>query len=141
MEQSKRVRFVSKQEGSVSNDTVYDCCYCRQSSTTNKKDLYNAFNTRLHFFLKSLGISENKLLCCKTCYMQVEKEELEKFWLLENWSLEYKGIFPENTHKFSDLNIIGDYCIIVDHTPNSMGKYIIISISDDHKSFVINRKK
>ena len=146
MESSKRCRFAPKAKPKAiktanDEDLIY-CCYCSESypiSKSNKKSFYNGFNSRLHFFLISLGIPEDKLLCCKSCYMEVEKNKLEKYWLEKNMSLEYKGYFEENTHKFSDLNIIGDYCIIFDNNPNNREPYIIISISDNHKTFAINR--
>ena len=135
MEATKKQRI--SRETSEDEKTTF-CCYCSDSTTSNKT-FYPGFNSRLHFFLISIGISQNKLLCCKSCYMEVEDQHLEKIWLAENLSLEYKGYFQENTHKFSKLNIIGDYCIILDRNPDNTEPYIIISISDDHKSFVVNR--
>ena len=71
--------------------------------------------------------------------MEVENQHLEKIWLKEKLTLDYKGYFEEGRHKFSSLNIIGDYCILFDGNCDSINPYIIISISDDHKSFVVNR--
>jgi hypothetical protein len=137
---TKKQLFHDKEENAFHDkeEQVFYCCYC-SNSTNNKRTLYHGFNSRLHYFLISLGILENKLLCCKTCYMQVEKDNLEDSWLAKNLSLQYEGYFEENTHVFPNLNIIGDYCMIIDTNPDNMKPCIIISISDDHKSFVITR--
>jgi len=69
--------------------------------------------------------------------MIVEKCELEKVWFKKNLSLDYEGYFEENYHKLS--GIIGSYCVLKDINYDNINPYMIISISDNHKSFVINR--
>jgi hypothetical protein len=143
MEQIKRPCFTPTLAKKIARDeNLIYCCYCPENSptsTSEKKNFYSAFNPRLHFFLDDLGFSENKLLCCKSCFMKVEEYKSEKKWLLENLSLEYKGLFNENTHDFSGLKINGDYCLMEYKNLTNMNLYIVISISDDHKTFVINR--
>lgn len=139
MEATKKQRISRETSGEIiENEKTTFCCYCSDSTTSNKT-FYPGFNSRLHFFLRSIGILQNKLLCCKSCYMEVENQHLEKIWLKEKLTLDYKGYFEEGRHKFSSLNIIGDYCILFDGNFDSINPYIIISISDDHKSFVVNR--
>jgi len=147
MEESKKQRFTPKNIKIKKRDeNLIYCCYCPESiaeSTNDKKKFFHGFNSRLYFFLRSIGISEEKLLCCKACFMEVDKNDLEKNWILEKLSLKYKGVY-ENTYKCIEydnkkINIIGDYCLLVDQNKDNHKQYIIISISDDLKTFVINR--